>query len=605
MSDTSHDYLISLFIGPVQDFIAAALRTRDLWFGSYMLSEVSRAAASAMAKADSQVQLIFPLQESINQKEANIANRIMAMVHGDMALAKQLGAAGKKAARDRMGVFFTEAYSAAGQIANPCPVVQEIWNIQADPDDLLELYFTAVPFTGDYKTTRKRLDQLTFARKNSREFRQSTASPYDDVLFGKPKSSLDGRRETVLVDIKELDSKNQVRAMRKLRLRNKGEQLDAMGLVKRLAGGKVEQFTPTTRIAVDPWIRSVRKTEAGKESIAKICEKFDRLADKEAAVVTRVKGNESIYQDMPYDAGLLYPGPLGTAIRDSENEEEKKILRRVQSILSSIWNLHSKPCPYYAMILADGDFMGDLLKEATNKEDHQAISTALAKFAGDVPRLTRSCRGHCIYAGGDDVLLMVPLDKALELADLLQQAFSQYMRKIAEKMGQKVPTFSVGLVMAHMQTPLGRVRRLVAEAEELAKGTESEQPRNGLGILIAPRSGADIRVRIRWDSDTLAHFICLVDLYRNELLPAGFAHELQTLSHALPESEDDGLDVVRSLEIERILGRKNVGGGDKKIDEETQKRVLQHAADRPLSTITREHLAARWLSGHTGGTGND
>ncbi|MCI5150049.1 MAG: hypothetical protein D3916_11790, partial [Candidatus Electrothrix sp. MAN1_4] len=38
-------WLISLSIGPVQDFISAALRTRDLWFGSHMLSEVSKAAA--------------------------------------------------------------------------------------------------------------------------------------------------------------------------------------------------------------------------------------------------------------------------------------------------------------------------------------------------------------------------------------------------------------------------------------------------------------------------------------------------------------------------------------------------------------------------------
>lgn len=38
-------YLATLAIGPVQGFIAAARRSRDLWFGSYLLSEVSKAAA--------------------------------------------------------------------------------------------------------------------------------------------------------------------------------------------------------------------------------------------------------------------------------------------------------------------------------------------------------------------------------------------------------------------------------------------------------------------------------------------------------------------------------------------------------------------------------
>ena len=38
-------YLISIAIGPVQDFIASARRSRDLWFGSWLLSELSKTAA--------------------------------------------------------------------------------------------------------------------------------------------------------------------------------------------------------------------------------------------------------------------------------------------------------------------------------------------------------------------------------------------------------------------------------------------------------------------------------------------------------------------------------------------------------------------------------
>ncbi len=45
-------HLIALSIGPVQDFIAAARRTRDLWFGSHMLSEIAKAAALAVHNAE-------------------------------------------------------------------------------------------------------------------------------------------------------------------------------------------------------------------------------------------------------------------------------------------------------------------------------------------------------------------------------------------------------------------------------------------------------------------------------------------------------------------------------------------------------------------------
>src|ERR1019366_10068292 len=49
-------HLLVFSIGPVQEFIAAARRTRDLWVGSEMLSEVSRAAAGVIGDG----RLIFP-----------------------------------------------------------------------------------------------------------------------------------------------------------------------------------------------------------------------------------------------------------------------------------------------------------------------------------------------------------------------------------------------------------------------------------------------------------------------------------------------------------------------------------------------------------------
>lgn len=39
-------YLLSISIGPVQDFIATARRSRDLWFGSWLLSELSNSKAN-------------------------------------------------------------------------------------------------------------------------------------------------------------------------------------------------------------------------------------------------------------------------------------------------------------------------------------------------------------------------------------------------------------------------------------------------------------------------------------------------------------------------------------------------------------------------------
>ena len=50
-------HLLAISVGPVQEFIAAARRTHDLWFGSQLLSEISRSVAIAVSKHG---ELIFP-----------------------------------------------------------------------------------------------------------------------------------------------------------------------------------------------------------------------------------------------------------------------------------------------------------------------------------------------------------------------------------------------------------------------------------------------------------------------------------------------------------------------------------------------------------------
>jgi CRISPR/Cas system CMR-associated protein Cmr5 small subunit len=73
--------LLQISIGPVQDFISAARRTRDLWFGSYLLSEISKAAAKAVKNGGGR--LIFPnldgmSPKEIDSEECNVANVILA-----------------------------------------------------------------------------------------------------------------------------------------------------------------------------------------------------------------------------------------------------------------------------------------------------------------------------------------------------------------------------------------------------------------------------------------------------------------------------------------------------------------------------------------------
>src|SRR6266566_344232 len=74
-------YLFLVSIGPVQDFIASARRTRDLWFGSWLLSELSKAAAQEIVNASAGNSLIFPAPHDENllqpDSQLNVANKIV------------------------------------------------------------------------------------------------------------------------------------------------------------------------------------------------------------------------------------------------------------------------------------------------------------------------------------------------------------------------------------------------------------------------------------------------------------------------------------------------------------------------------------------------
>src|SRR5436190_1492786 len=78
---TFMSYLFLVNIGPVQGFIDSARRTRDLAFGSGLLSELSRAAAHEIVRQNGLDSLIFPApsQQALLQpdnKQFIVANKI-------------------------------------------------------------------------------------------------------------------------------------------------------------------------------------------------------------------------------------------------------------------------------------------------------------------------------------------------------------------------------------------------------------------------------------------------------------------------------------------------------------------------------------------------
>ncbi len=185
--------------------------------------------------------------------------------------------------------------------------------------------------------------------------------------------------------------------------------------------------------------------------------------------------------------------------KDKEQEPDLELKDKtfIQNCLDALKDLHGsvgiQPTPYYALVQMDGDKMGTLMSSVESKCEHRCISNALSSFARKhVPRIVQhEYPGRLIYAGGDDVLALTPLDGMLDIADKLQK---QYKQEIGGGHREKV-TASMGIAIGHHFTPLSVVRRAALDAEKLAK---DRYGRNALVVTIIRHSGEQTRVGCRW-----------------------------------------------------------------------------------------------------------
>lgn len=602
-------YVLTLSIGPVQGFIASARRSRDLWSGSWLLSETAKAAAKCLFEAGAL--MVFPFVEEWQKDRLkpcdtmednfSVGNKIQVQVDAaDDAEMRALVGRAKEAAQARFETVVRQARQDLRAAAR-----DEIWKVQVK--DYLEIQAAWAQINeAGYSDASRRAASALAARKATRDFMQTEASGAWDERFMLPKSSLDGARETVLYEKADGNVDLTDVARRKLGL-SRSEQLDCVGVVKRL-GGNSEQFTPITRVAADAWLQELPENE-----LDRICKAYEPLVALDLA--TRVTGNRGIYADFPFDAQLLYRSRFDVALSDNKySADASEKLSDLGNVLKPIWQKYGEPCSYWAMLLADGDRMGELLDKAKTIENHQEVTAALSKFAQGVPEKMRGFRAQCVYAGGDDVLGFVSLNRAVDCADALRQTFSDGMKKVSADLGaENPPTLSVGLAICHINTPLGNVRRLAKRAEKVAKGDglPADRQRNGLGITLSVRSGSDSDWRVQWsDKAGLDAFKQWQEYYQKKEISSRVAYDSREIfmrTDFLPSADlsSELHQNIRKAEFDRMLDKaRNMVGGELKDDVkrklETRFAVLQQQlGDRQsdaLNNFAVELIIARWLA---------
>jgi CRISPR-associated protein Cmr2 len=252
-----------------------------------------------------------------------------------------------------------------------------------------------------------------------------------------------------------------------------------------------------------------------------------------------------------YDGSLLFEERLSDIVTDTTGfEPAKEILRKFYE------HVKERPNPYYAILVADGDFMGAAIdaqtKHATGPDRHREISRVLAGFAEKACDIVKNHVGAPVYAGGDDVLAFMPLHTVLACAKELAAEFHKRLSPFPYE-GEHSPTLSVGIAVAHHLDALRDALYLARSAEKQAKAMSGK---NALAIRVSKRSGEERAVVGRWGKMD-ERITWLMERYQDGDIPEGMSYELRTQARRLAgPASDEGLQQAKLAEAKRILQRK-------------------------------------------------
>lgn len=241
------------------------------------------------------------------------------------------------------------------------------------------------------------------------------------------------------------------------------------------------------------------------------------------------------------------------------------------------------PPTYYAILMTDGDKMGNLFRGVGNKHDDwgegkdriRKISEALANFAQKEAKniIENKHSGEMIYSGGDDTLGLLPTRTVLQCALGIQKQFETSLKE---------QTLSGGIVVVHHKEDLRFALDRARDAEKASK----KAGRNALTLTVCRRSGEHQSVTLGWKQVPL--ITQLVDSFIGTQGQQGISDRwAYKLRAELPTLLGESIPwKARTAEAERLLNR--IEGVDKTIKDTFIEKVLQLLHDYHEEGKSRE-----------------
>lgn len=561
-----HSGTLLLFsIGPVQDFIAAARSTRDLWSGSYLLSTLIAEALRIIQNDQSSAAVVFPHIEG----QPLVAGRPKSGKKSDIAafLTPTLP--------NRFLAILPKSVNAADYAEKLKQGVQK--KLEAIVNDVAEGLVTRRK-DGKFSDKQATFDEVTFRTQAAHLLEVQ----WQTLPIGNPAE--------IYRFAKSLPANETFDACKRV---NEGNSLEELWGPLNASIAWLQDGAKSLR-SFDAWRQG--RWESGKDYYK------DALNGKEEAIFVVSNRKDVDADDLAKTLGLSTGGlkkgeMLGASSLIKRFWDSYHLAPQLSIKADQLRKQHPMPNThdiaqyindketkdklrsesekYFAIIAMDGDEMGKWISgqkftKAIKIEDHRKFSKILNEFSvNQAADLVEDSLGKLIYSGGDDVLAMIPAGNALGCALDLKDAFiSAFKDKGSNKFADI--NASIGIAIAHFKSPLQDVVKAAQDAEKRAKRSPEQggHDRGAVAISIFKRSGEILEWGSKWENSGISLLQSLLEDLKKDKLNSRFPHKLEAqLEPYLPQSEsirtekdfsNDFADILEK-EITHTLKRNNGG----------------------------------------------
>jgi len=588
-------------LGPVQGFVAQARRTRDFWAGSFILSWLAGVAMKAVQEQKGE--LIVPVpdknylawlegeeDDKKRPRQGAVPNRFTAIVDSNFKPEEVVESVRQAWRALAETVWDNDLAQHSGQF----PATREIWDRQIEG-------FWEISWV--YGEASNLLDR----RKNWRTS-PTTREP------GVKCSVMDGWQELSGVPgPAKPDSLRQKQFWQLLRtLGSKGmttdlaenEHLCALAFIKRrfarwfhqvtkempggwtLRGWELSTGVPSVMyMAAVHWLEKVIQDET-PQRLERLYDAAQQLTQGYGEWHTDIKCIHNAYERRGdridrlrrLDGSVFFEHVLENFKLYAERELNQQHVDEMRRALKELTIEPKNPTPFYAILLMDGDSLGSQLSDPDKRG---LISAALKRFTDKVSDTVYENNGFLIYAGGDDVMALLPLEDALPCAAALR---ADYLNAFKEDFTENHSfTLSGAIEYAHVKMPLTRV---LSDAHHLLDEVAKDgRGRDAIAVRVWKPGGKALEWAMPWDEALNENdreqvkIVCLANAFAQESrdFSSKFFYKIRARFDLLNPEKEDGAVILQDQDAVKLLAADYLAS---KAGDRNGKSSLQEAEQR-------------------------